>query len=82
MKKYKIFTTPTCPNCPSVKSFLKSTNVEGEFIDASSKEGFELAKKFNVNSVPTVIFFNDDVEIIRTHSLEETQNEINKIKEE
>ena len=68
MYSYKLFTTPTCPNCPSVKAYLKDVQLPGEFVDASSREGFEQAKKLNVSSVPTVVFFKGNDEVSRVFS--------------
>jgi len=79
MYSYKLFTTPTCPNCPSVKSYLKNVSVPGEFVDASSREGFELAKKLNINSVPTVVFFKGTDEVSRVFSRVETETAIAKM---
>ena len=61
MLKYKLFFTPMCPNCPKVKDFMKTVKMEGELIDASTKEGLAQAAKFDVMSVPTVIFLEGDV---------------------
>ena len=39
-------------------------DLEGEFIDAATKEGLEEAKKYNIGGVPVVLFFNEKNEII------------------
>lgn len=49
-----------CPNCPTVKEFMKNVDMEGEEIDAALPEGLEEAKKFDVISVPTVVFLEND----------------------
>ena len=69
--KYKLFFTPMCPNCPSVKSFMETVKVEGEFIDASTPEGLEEAQKFDIASVPTVVFLEGDKVKSIAHSIEE-----------
>ncbi|MBI5393141.1 thioredoxin family protein [Candidatus Woesearchaeota archaeon] len=71
MLSYKLFTTPTCVYCPKVKEFMKTVTLIGESIDASTPEGFELAKKFEVSSVPTVLFFEDDKLVGTTHKVDE-----------
>ncbi len=62
--KYKLFTTPTCPNCPSVKEFMKTVDIPGEVVNAATMEGGVLAAKFGIMAVPTVLFFNKDGEVI------------------
>lgn len=60
-----------CPNCPKVKDFMKTVVMEGEFIDAATDDGLEQAQKFNVSSVPTVIFLDGDVVKSIAYSVEE-----------
>ncbi len=74
--KYKLFFTPMCPNCPSVKEFMKTVDMEGEEIDATLPEGLEQAQKFNVISVPTVIFLEDDKVKSVAHSVDEVKRVI------
>ncbi len=62
--KYKLFTTPTCPNCPKVKEFVKTLSIPGEIINAATTEGAVLAAKFGIMAVPTILFFNKDNEVI------------------
>ncbi len=62
--KYKLFTTPTCPNCPSVKEFMKTLDIKGDVVNAATMEGSVLAAKFGIMAVPTVIFFNENNEVI------------------
>jgi hypothetical protein len=45
--------------------------MKGEFIDASTDEGLLQAEKFEVSSVPTVIFLEDDNVRSVAHSVEE-----------
>jgi len=74
MIEFLVFTTPTCPNCPVVKEYLQNQDkIKGKMVDASTSEGLELARKYEVTAVPTVIFFQDDKEINRAHSKEETE---------
>ena len=72
--KYKLFFTPMCPKCPAIKEFMKGTDIEGEFIDATTPDGLEKARKYEVISVPCVLFFDDKDEIVsKTHDLEEVK---------
>mgnify|MGYP002818608593 FL=1 len=63
-----------CPNCPSVKEFMKTQGMEGKEIDATSDEGIEEARKYEVMSVPTVLFFDEKGELIgRANNIEEVK---------
>lgn len=62
MEKAKVylFTSPTCPHCPSAKSFIqkfKSTRDDFDLVEYStmSAEGQKKAERFDVRSVPTFI---------------------------
>lgn len=57
--KNLLFTTPSCPNCPTAKSLLDIKGIEYNIVDASKPEGLEKAKKFGVGSVPTLIILDD-----------------------
>ena len=59
--EYKLFTTKFCHKCPAMKEFLSSkSELKGSFIDASEPEGLEEAKQFNIQTVPTVVFVDDN----------------------
>ena len=49
-----------CPNCPIVKEFMKTVDLDGELLDASTPEGLQQAQKYDVAAVPTVLFFEGD----------------------
>jgi len=53
-KRYLI-STHTCPNCAMVKKMLNEAHVEYTPLFAEENEGAELAKKFNICAVPTLI---------------------------
>lgn len=62
MEKAKVylFTSPTCPHCPSAKRFIhsfKSVRDDFDLIEYSTitKEGQKKARQFDVMSVPTFI---------------------------
>ena len=58
--KYKLFTTPWCKACPSVKAYVAGLDLDVEMIDASTVEGKEEAMKYGIRSVPTMLFFADE----------------------
>ena len=58
--KRLLFTTKTCPNCPAAKDFLDLKGIDYESVDASVPEGLELAKKFGIGTVPTLITTDDN----------------------
>ncbi|NOZ80503.1 MAG: hypothetical protein GXP63_02425 [DPANN group archaeon] len=60
LTKVYLFTSPTCPNCPAAKTFIREFRQERDdfqLIELStmSHEGQRKAKSFNVMSVPTFI---------------------------
>lgn len=72
--KCKVFTTPNCIKCKGMKEYLKSVEIEKEFIDATSPEGMEQAKTFNVMSVPLVVFFdNNEDQVGIAHDIDELE---------
>ncbi len=62
MAKVKVFSTPTCPYCVTLKEYLKDNNIEFEAIDVSEdKAGLdEMVKKSGQMGVP-VITIDEDV---------------------
>ena len=63
-----------CPKCPAIKDFMKGTGIEGEFVDATKPEGLDQARKYQVSSVPTVLFLDEDENVVSTaHNLEEAK---------
>ncbi len=56
MPKVKIYSTPTCVYCYSLKEFLKENNIEFEDIDVSQNEqaAREMIEKSNQMGVPVV----------------------------
>ena len=53
MSKVRVFSTPTCPFCVTLKEFLKGRNIEFEDIDVSQdqealKEMIERSKQMSV----------------------------------
>ena len=60
-KEVKVYTTPICPYCITLKKFLKDNNVEFEEIDASASEETQnlIVEKTGKMNVP-VIVINDE----------------------
>ncbi len=56
MAKIKVYSTPTCPYCRMVKTFLKEKGVDFEDIDVSvdSKAAEEMIKKSGQMGVPQI----------------------------
>jgi glutaredoxin len=70
IKSYLLFTTPFCKGCKSVKELLSTLSLKGDHIDASSDDGSEIAVKYNVQGVPTVVFLDEqNNEITRAHTV-------------
>lgn len=52
-----LFTTSSCPKCPSMKKAVENLPVSGEVIELDSEP--DAADKYGVLSVPTLIYFDD-----------------------
>ena len=79
MLTYKLFTTERCLRCPAVKDYLQEhAGLKGEIVDADQPEGLEQAREFEVQQVPTVIFFKDDQEVNRACSVEQVEMALKK----
>jgi ribonucleoside-triphosphate reductase len=50
-----LFSTSTCPKCPAVKNWLETSEIEYESIDNRRPDFYELAERYGVQSVPTLI---------------------------
>ncbi len=65
-----------CPKCPSVKEFMKTVDIQGEEVDAATPEGLEQARKFNISTVPTAVFLEDDKVKNIAHDIDEIKRVI------
>lgn len=78
---YLLFTTPTCPKCPGFKDFVQThLHFQGNMIDPSDEHFFELSRRYMVNTVPTLIVFEDEQResaILRTNDISEVYDFIN-----
>ena len=72
ISSYKLFTTEICPNCHSVKEFIKELDLKGEDINASEEDGLKKAQEAGVSSVPTAILLDEEGnEVSRAHSVDQ-----------
>jgi len=72
--KCKIFTTPMCPKCNALKESMKEANIKFEVVDATNPEGLDQARKYQVSSVPTVLFLDEKGDVVSTaHNFEEVK---------
>ncbi len=61
-----------------MKELLGSQDkISGEIVDASSPEGLEVAKSYNVTGVPLVVFLEDGVEVKRTGETGDVEEVLN-----
>ncbi len=66
INNYIFFYKTRCPNCPSVKRYMEKVSLKGLTVNVDENEGFNLARKHDVMSVPTVLFFNNNNELINS----------------
>jgi len=76
--KLLLFTTVTCPKCPAVKSWLDSMEINYDSVDNRASDFYQLAEKYNVHSVPTLIAIdNNGAEMWRASEQAEIVAKIN-----
>ncbi len=74
ISSYKLFYTDSCPNCPSVKNYMKTVHMPGAEINAATENGLKEAMKYNVMATPTVIFFDQTGGVVeRVHTPEQIE---------
>lgn len=61
---FKFFYSDTCTKCPPVKEHVKSLGLNGDFINVGTPEGLELARRYNVRSLPSVALYNSNNELL------------------
>jgi len=64
ISSYKVFSKKTCRNCPPVKAFLENLSLKGEEIDVSTDLGMNAARKYDIMSTPTVLFFDINEKLV------------------
>lgn len=81
--KYELFIRQTCPNCPPVKEFMKSIEMEGTVIDVDTDDGLSVAAEKGVFAAPTVIIYDEKgIESARAHTKEELELIFEKVPQE
>lgn len=66
MSKIKIFTSPTCPNCPPAKLLgqqlkdKEDKNIVVEMFDVTEAGGLAEGAMFNVLAIPVIIVTDED----------------------
>ncbi len=68
VQSYKFFFSERCPHCSLAKAYLEKLDLPGETIDAGTPKGLEDARKYDVRSTPTVLFFDSQDNLVGTAS--------------
>ena len=55
---YLFFMTPMCPNCGDMAEYLKTIDLNGRTVDATTDEGLEESQRLGVMGVPTILFID------------------------
>ena len=65
--KTLLFTSPTCGPCRQLKKDLESAGISEGItqVDASAPESSSMVSFYGVRSVPTLVFLDDDEEVIK-----------------
>lgn len=78
--KLILFTTKACPKCPAVKNLLSETGVNYFGLDDSMLNFMEMAERYKVRSVPTLMALDENGgEIWRASDLSEISQLVNKV---
>jgi ribonucleoside-triphosphate reductase len=56
---YRYFYRKSCPNCPPVREFMSRLPFAGTPIDVDTEDGFAQALAHDVQSTPTVVFYDN-----------------------
>ena len=76
------FYSPCCGQCKVVAMEFKKNPVKVPVEDVNVVENPEIAEKYNVISLPTILFLNDKEEVVETwHGIVKSEVINNKIKE-
>jgi ribonucleoside-triphosphate reductase (formate) len=75
-RKLLLFTTPICPRCPAAKKLLEDRKVTYELIDASKPRGLDMARKFQIMQVPTLIILDGEKILAKAHGVDEIEKHI------
>jgi len=75
-KTFLLFTTSFCPKCPSAKKMLDGAGIKYEYVNASTPEGLEKARKYGIAHVPTLVVLEEGKVISKAHDADEIEKEI------
>ena len=76
--KLLLFTTNTCPKCPAVKSWMQNSGMEYFSIDNTMLNFWELAQKYDIHSVPTLVALDSNGQLIwKGHEISQIQQQLN-----
>lgn len=82
MKKVLLFSAPWCHSCGVMKPLFeeecKKLNAEYEIVDVESDDGVELSTEYKVRNIPTLIFLDNDNNVIGRASGSSAYKEIEK----
>ncbi len=74
----KIFSAPWCCNCKTVKTMLK--DVPMEVVDADDENNTQIYEAYNVETIPTIIAFDEDEREVKRWSDNFNKSVIEEIK--
>lgn len=67
MKILKIYSN-TCGPCKVLTKNLEEAQIPYEGIDVESDDGLEIAQKYKVKNLPTLLMIDDSGNIIKSHT--------------
>jgi glutaredoxin len=75
-RKLLLFTTQICPKCPAAKKLLEDRKIKYELIDASEPKGLEMARKFQIMQVPTLVILDGETVVAKATGADEIEKNI------
>ena len=75
-KTFLLFTTSLCSKCSSAKKLLETAGIKYELMNASTPEGLEKARKYEITQVPTLIILEEGKIISKAHDIDEIEQAI------
>ena len=67
MKVLKIYSR-TCGPCETLESNLQLAGIPHESIDVQSIQGEDIAAKYEIRAVPTLILVDDEGKVVKRHT--------------
>jgi glutaredoxin len=75
-RKLLLFTTQICPKCPAAKKLLEDRKIKYELVDASEPHGLEMARKFQIMQVPTLVILDGETVVAKATGADEIEKNI------